>query len=282
MAAQSTPAGNGPSLASGEEDSTRPGWLWKESFGGNTDSSATVMSMTSRLGYNFTHHFGVDLGVPIYFVKASSTVGKQTNNGIGNVSLDGRLMLPNPSVNYFSTLTVQAPTGDPAKGLSSGRPTADWDNRFDHSFDRFTPFADVGLGNSIPDSHFFRRPFTTLGFESHFEAGGDFDLMRYLSVGASGYAIVPAGTQKVFSKLVKRGGTGGGGGHNRVYETNAETVGGASIARDDGFNAWADLSLKKAAVFEFGYSRSQRLDLNSVFFSVTFDLSSLINHGTTR
>ena len=281
--AQSSPASTAASPPTANEDGAQPGWLWTEGFEGSSDSTGTVTKFASSLGYNFTRHFGVDLGVPVYFVRtSSSTGGSQTNNGIGNAFVDARLMLPNSRLNYYSTLTGGAPTGDSAKGLSTGRATVNWDNRFDHSFDRLTPFADLGLGNTIPDTHFRQRPFTSLGFVSHFEAGGDFDLLSFLGVGASGYAIVPEGQQKIFSKFVKRGGTPtGGGNHNRVFETAAVTTGPASIARDDGFSGWVDIKLKKVATFELGYSRSLRLDLNTVSFGVIFNLSPLL-HGGSR
>lgn len=283
LAAQSSSASTAASSPSASEDAAQPGWLWTEGFEGSSDSSGTVTKFTSSLGYNFTRHFGVDLGVPVYLVRtSSSTGGSRTNNGIGNAFVDARLMLPNPRLNFYSTLTGAAPTGDSAKGFSTGRATVDWDNRFDHSFDRLTPFADLGLGNTVPDTHFRRRPFTSLGFVSHFEAGGDFDLLSFLGVGASGYAIVPSGPQKIFSRFVKRGGTPSGSGkHNRVFETAAETIGPASIARDDGFSAWVNIKLKKVATFELGYSRSVRLDLNTVSFGVIFNLSPLL-HGGSR
>src|SRR6266481_2016386 len=76
-------------------------------FGGTADSDGQVYSLDSSVGYTFNQHFGVDLGLPIYFVRAaSSTTGSRNyTNGIGKQSLDLRLKFNNPAVNYGSVLT---------------------------------------------------------------------------------------------------------------------------------------------------------------------------------
>jgi hypothetical protein len=42
-------------------------------FGGTTNSAGQVYELDSNIGYTFTEHFGMDLGVPVYFVNASSS-----------------------------------------------------------------------------------------------------------------------------------------------------------------------------------------------------------------
>src|SRR5216684_7525481 len=54
-------------------------------FGGTTNSAGQVYELDSNIGYTFTEHFGMDLGVPIYFVNASSsTTGATCGSGLGN------------------------------------------------------------------------------------------------------------------------------------------------------------------------------------------------------
>jgi hypothetical protein len=60
-----------------------------------------------------------------------------------------------------------------AKRLSTGRVTFDWDNHFAHGFDRLTPFLDVDVANSVPDTRFLHRPYTSLGTLAHFEGGSE-------------------------------------------------------------------------------------------------------------
>ncbi len=42
-------------------------------FGGSSNSSGHVLKLDSAVGYNFNRHFGVDAGVPIYFVGSAAT-----------------------------------------------------------------------------------------------------------------------------------------------------------------------------------------------------------------
>src|SRR5437870_1434609 len=96
-------------------------------FGGSSNSDGQVYELDSSVGYNFSQHFGMDVGVPVYFVHASSstTGGSTSDHGLGNPHVDLRLKFNNPAVNYGSVLTGWAPTADTKKGLSTGRATFD-------------------------------------------------------------------------------------------------------------------------------------------------------------
>jgi hypothetical protein len=250
-------------------------------FDGTSDSDGQTYTLNSSVGYNFGQHFGVDLGVPVYFVRASttSTSGASSTNGIGNPSLDLRLKFLSAPVNFGSKLTGFVPLGDSKKGLSTGRAAFDWTNRFEHGFSSLTPFAEVGIANTITDSRLFVRPYTTLGFNTHFSAGADYDLWKFISVGASGYDILPAGQQTVFSRIVRGSGNAAKGSHGRVFQDNQQTTGSADIARDNGFSAWIDASPGRVVDMELGYTRSVRYDLNAVSFSIGFNLAHLYRQG---
>src|SRR5579864_8437109 len=60
--AQVTPAGN-----------FAHHYLWTEEFDGSTNSEGQVMSLDSTVGYVFSRHFGVNAGIPVYFVRGTST-----------------------------------------------------------------------------------------------------------------------------------------------------------------------------------------------------------------
>src|SRR5438477_1913775 len=254
-------------------------------FGGSSNSDGRVFELDSSVGYNFSKHFGLDMGLPIYFTQASSstTGGSTSNNGVGNPHVDLRLKFNNPAVNYGSVLTGFAPTADTKKGLSTGRATFDWTNRFDRSFSRLTPFAEAGIANTIMDSRLFFRPFSSLGFNTHFQAGTSFDLWKFFSVGASAYDILPSGQQKIFSKLVAQQSGGSASNpnppHGRVFENNHETTGSADIARDHGYSTWVDASPNSYLDMELGYTHSVNYALNTVSFSVGFNLGSLVRKG---
>src|SRR5713101_6273852 len=275
LAAQSNPA-----VQANPQDGK--GFTSYTEFGGSSNSDGRVFELDSSVGYNFSKHFGLDMGLPIYFTQASSsTTGGSTSNGVGNPHVDLRLNFSNPAVNYGSVLTGFAPTADTKKGLSTGRATFDWTNRFDRSFSRLTPFAEAGIANTIADSRLFVRPYTSLGFNAHFQAGANFDLRKFFSVGASAYDILPSGQQTIFSKLDQQqpGSSFSNSSHGRVFENNAQTTGTAAIARDNGYSTWVDANPNRYLNLELGYTHSVHYDLNTVSFSVGLNIGQLARSG---
>jgi hypothetical protein len=247
-------------------------------FGGTSNSEGQIYELNSSVGYDFSRHFGADVGVPIFFVRPSTASGGNSTNGLGNPYLDLRVKFLNPAINFGSVLTGWVPVGDSKKGLSTGRGTFDWTNHFDHSFSKLTPFAEVGIANTIVGSQLFVRPFTTLGFNTHFQAGAKYDVWRFFNVGASAYDIVPTGSQTVFSRV--HGNNPGHGKHGRVFEDNQQTRGSADIAKDNGFSAWIGANPGRVVNMELGFTRSTHLDLNSVSFVIGFNLQQLYRRTT--
>ncbi len=266
---------------SGKVEEESKGITFYETFQGSTNSLGQVMKLDTTVGYDFNKHFGIDAGLPVYFVHASSTAmasGATSTNGIGNVYVDLKLTLDNPVVNYATVLTGTAPTGDTMTGLSTGRATVDWSNHFDKGFWGFRPFANVGVANTISDTHFFVRPFSTLGVNTHLEGGATYRVIPFVRVGASVYAVEPFGDQKVFSKLIgfKAAAPGGMSGRHGVFSNAARTKGNADIARDKGFSAWISGSAFHVIDLEVGYDRSVDYDLNTVSFLVGLNLSKFL------
>jgi hypothetical protein len=243
------------------------------SFEGTSDSDGQVYDLNSSIGYSFTRHFSVDLGVPFYLVRPSGSLGTTSSDGIGNPSLDLRFRFPGRVVNFASVVTGSAPLGDSKKGLSTGRGTYDWTSHFDHPFDSFTPFGEVGVSNTVADTRLFHRPFTVLGFNTHLEGGANYDLWKFISVGASGYSILPSGQQTIFSKVVGSSGTSSG--HGRAFENSQQTTGSAALARDYGFSACIDANPRPYLDLELGYTRSVNYDLNAVSFGVGVNVGYL-------
>src|SRR5215510_10928622 len=192
------------------------GWTFSGRFQGSSNSSGLVIKADPTLGYSFSRTFQTYVGLPVYFVKNSSTI----------------------------STTATAPTGDKDKGFSTGRATVDWTNSFSRSFSSVTPFASIGLANTVSDTSFFARPFTSLGLVSHFDGGAKFGLSQSVDVGASAYGVRAAGQQRIISKLFKHQPTtsatasGPQTGKKRVFETSGETVGTAALTNDQGFSTW--------------------------------------------
>lgn len=269
--------------SSGSEDEER-GFTLFSSVQSTSNSFGHFTRFDAAPGYDFNRHFGVFGGIPVFIVRPSSTgtaSGMRPVNGLGNMYVGGEFRARNPVLNYVSTLTSTLPTGDTDSGLSTGRVTVDWNNHFDRAFFRFTPFANLGLANTVSDTPLFTRPFSTSGFVSHYEMGSSYRVWRSLGVGASAYAIVPAGEQKVFSRLVQRRvvlpGTARRG---RVFELQGETIGSANLTRDNGFAAWIEARPASFLSVQLGYNRSVRYALDSVSFIVRVDVRALARRAS--
>jgi hypothetical protein len=277
----------GPAAAqSGEER----GFTLYERFDGTANTLGAFMRLDSTLGYNFNRFVALEAGLPVYFVRPSETAlafpGASRVNGIGNAHAALRLTFANPGVNYVPSLTVTAPTGDEAKGLSTGHVTYDWNNHFDRLFGRLMPYADIGIANSITDTPFFQRPFSSYGKVVHLEGGALLRIWQYASIGASAYTIEPSGEQTVVSRLGPppqaqepqegQSQNRGRGRKSGVFELQQVTVGPAEIARDRGASAWIMLTPSQTVDFHIGYSRSATYALDTVFFGVGFNIGSMI------
>jgi hypothetical protein len=274
-AAQSVPAA--PSQAD-------TGFTSYVEFDGTSNAEGQVYRLNSSVGYSFTQHFGVDVGVPLYFVRPSGSVtgttGATSSNGVGNPYLDLRLKFLNPAVNFGSVLTGYAPAGDSKLGLSTGRATFDWTNHFDHSFNNLTPFFEAGLSNTVADTQLFLRPFTSLGMNSHFQGGASYQVGRYFNVGASGYDIQPFGQQTLFSKVAK--GQVAVPSRGNPFQNNQQVTGTSDLAYDNGFSAWIGASPSPFLDMQLGYTRSIQYELNSVSFGIGVNVGRLYHRSASK
>jgi hypothetical protein len=282
LGARSFAQTSSPSAKAGTEH----GWTEVETFQGAASSGQQVMKLDSTLGFDFNSHFDMFAGVPVYFDRLSSsttttgttttTTSTTSHRGIGNAYLGFGLQVPNAAIDYASTLTVGAPTGSTKKGLSSGRASIDWDNRFEHSFGRFTPFFEGGAGNTVPDSRLFTRSFTSLGVVTHLQEGAGYKLFQHLDVNGAAYEVVPFGNQKIFSRLVGSGQTAKGSGKNPpVFQTAAEASGNG-LTRENGYSAWVGFEPTPIWDVEVGYTRSVTFALDSFVFNLRMNVGKLL------
>ena len=291
-AAQGSQAQSPNAAASGAAKSDEgfyPGWTLGTRFEGSTSGDGSVYDLGFAGGYNFSHHFGLSLGVPYYFVGTPTAVKAKnpqgvSGSGLGNVGADLNWLFPGPTVNYASTIHLGAPTGDMKKGFSTGHATWNWTNHIEHAWGNFTPFIDGGVGNTVPDTRYFHKPFMTFGYTAQFEAGTQVDAGPF-SVSGSAYDVAPWGTQTVVSRVfrctggVKCGATGKST-NRKGYLNSSVQSGGASLARDNGFNASVDVKPVKTIDLEFDYSRSVPLRLNTFSFGIGVDLGALLRRSS--
>ena len=280
------PAAIGPN-ASQENAGFYPGWMLGTRLEGSTSSDGSVYDLAIGGGYNFSHRFGVDLGVPYFFVGTPSAVkGKNptavSGNGIGDLGANLRFFLPGKATNYASTMHFGVPSGDKSKGFSTGHATWNWSNHIEHGWGNFTPYIDVGVGNTVPDSRHFRRPFMTFGYNAAFEAGTEADAGP-ISLSASAYDVAPWGPQTIVSRVFRcssgaKCSAAGKTTNRKNYLNSSVSSGDASLARDNGFNASAEFKLKslKTVDYEVDYSRSIPLRLNTFSFGISLDIAGVL------
>jgi hypothetical protein len=257
-------------------------FTWIERFDGSSNTEGQVMLLDSSVGYLFGRHLLVDAGIPVYFIRANSTTasGASTTNSftdLGDVYAQVRFSFPNPALNFKTQLTGRAPTGNTSDGISTGHATYDWTNRIDRNFGHWTPFLEVGLADSIPDTFVYGRPFASYGELAHFQAGASYHVVNWLSVAASAFDVAPWGTQTIDSRVVGNG-SGPSNGHGPPFLQGHQTTGASSLAADNGFSAGLDLSPVRAFDFTVAYSRSTHYDLNTFSFGIAVNMRSILRH----
>ena len=254
---------------------------------GSTSGDGSLYDIATGVGYNFTPHFGVGIGVPYNFVGTPSSV--KTKNpqavsgyGLGNFGLDLKWLYPEKTLNYASTIHLGAPTGDTKKGFSTGHATWNWANHIEHGWGNFTPFIDGGLGNSLPDTKYVKRLYSTFGYNAQFEGGTAVDAGPF-SLTASAYDIAPWGPQQVFSKVFRcpsgtKCSSTSKTTDRKSYLNQNVSSGDASLTRDNGFNAGIEFKPSKAKYIdlEFDYSHSVPLRLNSISFGIAVDIAGMM------
>ena len=244
------------------------GFTWTETFEGSGNTDGLITDINSTVGYAFGEHFAVNLGVPYFFIEPStSKTGATSANGLGNPYLSLRYSTKASALDFSTSVNGAIPAASTEKGLSTGHVTVDWTNHFDHRFDLFTPFVDLGLANSTPDTRFQHRPYASYGTLAHFEGGSELDLGDKFSVTVSGYSILPWGPQQIFL---------------RGKNSSGPKKGGVSLTRDDGINVGVDYNLTRSLDLSGGYSRSVYSALNTFSFGLEVYLGTLLKRRSAE
>jgi len=287
LAAQG-PAPSGRTVEAPQPSGVQRGLSLRVVFEGSTSSQGQVFDLNTSTSYMFNHFFGVDVGVPIYFVRASAPApgsgtapGTSAAGNLGDLYMAAHLTLDNPIATYTTTITVTAPTGSVDKGRSTGHFTYDWDNRFERELGkRLTPYISAGFANTASQSRYRKRPYLTLGKLAHFEVGADVRLWKSLTFTAAAYDVIPWGQQTVFSRFVQRGSVGTGAARRRrVFEIFPQTVGNADLVRDNGYSAGLSFSPTPLVDVAVGYTRSVPMHLDTFNFSVGLNVSRMFHRS---
>ena len=237
---------------------------------GTANSAGALLKLDSSLGYDFNRAFGVFVGIPVYFAHDAADpaagISAAQSNGLGDFYFGGEFYAPSRWVDYTSTVTFEAPTGNVAQGFSTGHFMADWSNRFRHNFGLLAPYLTAGLANTVPDTETLTRAFSSFGKIIHLEEGSDVNLTSRVYVGASLYQIFPFGNQVVVSPLDSTTGNA----------PDPTVISGNNLTRENGFDTWAGFEPSRMVRMELGYSRSTTFDVNRASFGLSFNVGRML------
>jgi hypothetical protein len=110
--------------------------------------------------------------------------------------------------------------------------------------------------------------FKSLGFLADAEAGTTFRVARRLSIGGSYYALVPSGSQKLFSS---------NGITNFLLVPNGATAADVDVLHDRGYTAFIRINPTRFMYLEPAYVHSLKLDQDAATLTVGFDLRALFS-----
>jgi hypothetical protein len=113
-----------------------------------------------------------------------------------------------------------------------------------------------------------------------------------MAIGASGYGLEPAGSQKVFSRYVlPYSSLAGDGHHNRYFDSSFETtstwvsidhvlqptaVSNSKLSRDNGYSGTLDITRWRNLDIQLAYTRSTHYHLDIYNATFTFDARELV------
>lgn len=255
----------------------------------NLQGSPGAAAQSYELDSTFTDivgtRFNVSGGLPLYFTRGDTgTSGAQERvqaTGVGDSFLTLTFTPIASGVAWTTCLTGYAPTGSSDLGLGTGRTLVNWNNHLEHDFAAWAPYADLGLANTTIARRVLRRAYTSLGKVANLDAGGQVSLGTRVTLDFSGYADLPSGAQKIYSRLVRRRAKSG----RRIaatvtkpkpYQLAHITVGGPSLDRDYGATAALDFTPRPYVDLGFGYTRSAYQGANIVAFNVGVNISDVV------
>lgn len=271
------------------------GFVAYEEIQVNSTPMGLVSSEDTDLGFNFNDHFGGDIGLPIFYTR--SPLSLVTNSDwkrttlFGDPYIDFHYSLERKGIKATSVLTGTLPLSSSVRVYSTGRAGVDWFNHIEpeNGIDKVIPFLNFGVSNGTANRYYMPRPYSvnrlyqTFGVMGDGEAGASYEIRPGYKIGASAYGLLPEGTQKVFSRLVTPGSSVvGDGSHHRFFYSAFETIGPASIARDNGYSAWIDITSAPNVELMVGYTRSIHYHYDALNVVLKFDGTVLFRKITGR
>jgi len=285
-------------------------------FQGQRSNLGVVMCQVTDVGYNLTEHFGGDFGLPVIFVRTKFTLTTdhdwEWTTLWGSPYVDLHYTNARAGARFITVLTGTFPLSSQERTFTTGRAGVDWYNHIEPDKPLpIKPFVNFGISNGTVDRFYLPRPYTiirpyqTLGGLGDGEVGATIVLRRGISAphlphiphtphiglggitaeglefGGSVYGLLPVGSQKVFSRLVAPGSAVvGDQDHGRYFYGQFETKGDSSIARDNGYSAWLEITRLRGLDLQISYTRSIHYATDTVGLVLKIDATSLIRFLT--
>jgi hypothetical protein len=284
-------------IVTGTASDSEQGWTayvqFQSSFTKPTIS--TVLTEGFSVGYNLTSHLGFDAGIPLITTRSAFSPVTTTDwlwtTLMGEPWIDAHYANDRNGLHYLSVVTVTFPPTNETRTFTTGRFNGDWFNHLEHSYDKFTPFLNLEASNGTINFYYLPRPYKealpyqTLGFMSQAELGGSYEIFGRYFLGVSGYALVPAGPQKVYSRLVPPSSSIlNTVVDNRYYNSTFLTMGPHFISEDYGVSAWFEVPSTKYVSrylgLQFAYTYSAFHHLNVLTVMINFNGTALFRHVT--
>lgn len=274
------------------------------STGVDHNSAGTFLWVNPEIGIA-AKHASLAAGVPYY---RDSSRGASFS-GVGDVYLAGSLCGRAVGMDWAGSLTFGLPSGDQNIGLGAGKTTVDVTGAIAHRIGRLRPFVSGGFANSI-FNFAYARPYVEDGNAAHVLAGIELRAAGRVSLGLSGFGVMPTGNQVVYSRMTataaqgsgpgsspspgganSTGGMGSGAGQGPAYgqpQMPVKAPGhmpflantGASVPanelKDYGGNAWASIAVARGVAIDLAAARSIPFHLTTVHVGLHFDLPRLL------
>jgi hypothetical protein len=247
-------------------DAPDRGWNAGLTITGVHDSTTGWATLADpAVSYSFNDIFSVDATLPIYFYRLAESRSMHPPPNAQLVSQRGELgdlilglhaQFRPTLFQYQLTGAVTAPTGDEAYGLSSGRVTFDISNLFQRTYRRYTPYLEVGGGDSTAlVNRLVNKNYTSLGPLAHFETGVSVELPLRSTFETGIYEQLPIGDQKIYgpSSNGKR-----------------TVVSGYHVTEDNGFTNVLDIVIDSHTTLSGYYNRSLRRHTDTAAISITY------------
>lgn len=247
-----------------------------EEFHGSAGSSGQFLVLDSALEYDFNNHFGMGVGLPVYFLHPDTSALGQSEpwqNHSGDPYLDLRLTLDKPILSYATVLSLSVPTSS-AGLFSTGKVGVNWFNHFERPVKRFVPFVNAGIGNGALASYVLSQPFrlsqtyTPYGFVADFEGGTLFRLSQRWGLGGLYYVLVPCGHQTVLA--------------SGPSDSSSQAIDVSQLTHDDGLSAFVRLIPTPYLYAQVGYVHSVKLSQDAATFIVGVDVLALARRSRAQ